>query len=110
MTYNIPSHRRGDTWDGINSIAISVNNVPVVLSGASISMEFRQDIDTPVVMSFSTETSTIQVLNANTIRILPRKIEVPFATYYYDLQVTYPTGVVKTYMSGSWAIVPDITV
>lgn len=110
MTYNIPSHRRGDTWDGINSIAISVNSVPVVLSGSKITMEFRQDIDSPVVMTFSTETSTIQILNANTIRIPARKIEVPFGTYQYDLQVTYSTGVVKTYMSGIWEIVPDITV
>jgi hypothetical protein len=110
MTYDIPTHRRGDTWDGINSISISVNGVPVVLSGARIDMEFRQDIDSPVAMTFSTTTSTIQILNANTIRILPRKIEVPFATYQYDLQVTYSTGVVKTYMSGKWPIVPDITV
>jgi hypothetical protein len=110
MTYDIPPHRRGDTWDGINSIAISVNSVPVVLSGASIKMDFRQGIDTPVVMTFSTETSTIQILNGNTIRIPARKIEVPFGTYQYDLQVTYQTGIVKTYMSGIWPIVADITV
>lgn len=109
MTYNIPPHRRGDTWDGINSISISVNGVPIVLSGASVKMEFRQDIDSPVVMTFSTEDGGINILNANTIRLMPRKIEVPFATYQYDLQVTYPTGVVKTYMAGIWPIVADIT-
>lgn len=109
MTYNIPPHRRGDTWDGINSISISINGVPVVLSGASVKMEFRQDIDSPVVMTFSTENSGIVILNANTVRLMPRKIEVPFATYQYDLQVTYPTGVVKTYMAGTWPIVADIT-
>lgn len=109
MTYDIPPHRRGDTWDGINSISININGVPIVLSGAAIKMEFRQGLDTPVAMTFSTTDNTIQILNANTIRIPPRKIEVPFAKYFYDLQVTYPTGVVKTYMSGSWPIVPDIT-
>jgi len=109
MTYDIPPHRRGDTWDGINSITISINNAPIVLSGASVKMEFRQDIDAPVAMTFSTENSGIVILNANTIRLMPRKIEVPFATYYYDLQVTYPTGIVKTYMAGTWPIVADIT-
>lgn len=109
MTYDIPPHHRGDTWDGINSISISVNGVPVVLSGAEVKMEFRQNIDTPVAMTFSTANSGIVILNANTIRVMPRKIEVPFAKYYYDLQVTYPTGVVKTYMSGTWPIVADIT-
>jgi hypothetical protein len=109
MTYTIPPHRRGDTWDGINSISISINSAPVVLSGAEVKIEFRQSLDAPVAMTFSTSTSTIQILNANTIRILPIKIEVPFAKYYYDLQVTYPNGTVKTYMEGTWEILPDIT-
>ena len=109
MTYDIPPHRRGDTWDGINSISININGVPIVLSGAQVKMEFRQSLDSPVAMTFSTATSSIQILNANTIRILPRIIEVPFAKYYYDLQVNYPSGTVKTYMAGSWEIEPDIT-
>jgi hypothetical protein len=109
MTYDIPSHRRGDTWDGINSISININGVPVNLSGAEVKMEFRQSVDAPVAMTFSTATSSILLLNANTIRILPKKIEVPFAKYYYDLQVTYPNGAVKTYMEGTWPIVHDIT-
>jgi len=109
MTYDIPPHRRGDTWDGINSISININGVPIVLSGAEVKMEFRQSLDSPVAITFSSTDGTIEILNANTVRIPPRKIEVPFSTYYYDLQVTYPTGVVKTYMAGSWKIGPDIT-
>jgi hypothetical protein len=109
MTYTIPPHHRGDTWDGINSITISVNGVPIILTGTSIKMEFRQGPDYPVVLTFSTSDNTLQIIGTSSIRVMPRKIEIPFGTYYYDLQVTYPDGKVKTYMSGSWKIVPDVT-
>jgi hypothetical protein len=111
MTYNIPSHRRGDTWDGINSITISVNGSPINLTGASVKMEFRQSLDSPVVLTLSTTDNSIIVTNAagGVISIPAKKIEIPFAKYLYDLQVTYSSGVVKTYMSGTWEITPDIT-
>jgi hypothetical protein len=109
MIYNIPPHKRGDTWDGINKISITQNGIPVNLTNASIKMEFRTGIDTPVAMTFSTENSGITITSLSSIKIMPRLIEVPFATYYYDLQVTFPAGVVKTYVSGTWIIVPDYT-
>lgn len=111
MTYTIPTHRRGDTWDGINSITIRVNGTPINLTNASIKMEFRQDLDSPVVLTLSTTDSSIIIQNAvaGIIRIPPKKIEIPFGKYLYDLQVTYLNGTVKTYMEGSWEITPDIT-
>jgi hypothetical protein len=74
-------------------------------------MEFRQDLDAPVALTLSTTDSSIIVTNAvgGIISIPSKKIEVPFAKYFYDLQVTYSTGVVKTYMSGTWEIIADIT-
>jgi hypothetical protein len=111
MTYNIPSHRRGDTWDGINSITINVNGSPINLTNATVKMEFRQDLDSPVALTLSTTDGSIVITNAagGVISIPPKKIEVPFAKYLYDLQVTFANGVVKTYMSGTWEITPDIT-
>lgn len=111
MTYNIHSHRRGDTWDGINSIIINVNGIPINLTNATIKMDFRQDLDAPVALTLSTTDNSIMITNAmeGTITIPPQKIEIPFAKYLYDLQVTYSTGVVKTYLSGTWQIEADIT-
>lgn len=111
MTYNIPPHRRGDTWDGINSITINVNGVPINLTDAIVKMEFRQGLDAPVALTLSTTDESIIVTNAaqGIISIPPKKIEIPFKKYLYDLQVTYSTGVVKTYMSGTWEIIADIT-
>jgi len=109
MTYNIPCHRRGDTWDGINSITIRVNGVLINLTGSSVKMEVRQSIDAPVVMTFSTDDNSIQIISSSSIRIMPRKIEIPFGNYLYDVQVIHPDGRVKTYLEGTWEIAPDVT-
>lgn len=108
--YNIPRHRRGDTWDGISAVGIKENGIPVNLSGALISMEFREDYDAPVALTLSTITNTISVLpTLSAITILPIIIGIPPANYIYDLQVVYPTTRTKTYMQGSWEIYFDVT-
>jgi hypothetical protein len=110
MTYDIPPHRRGDTWDGINKIGITINNVPVNLLGSKVVMELREDYDAPVALTLSTDTSTILILpDLSSIQVLPTKIDVQPGTYKYDLQVTYPNAQVKTYLEGTWQIYFDIT-
>ena len=110
MTYTIPRHRRGDTWDGINTIGIKVNGTPVNLSGAQVVMEFREDYDSPIALTLSTLTSTISVLpNLSSVRVLPVLIDIPPATYKWDLQINYSNTTVKTYLEGTWEIYFDIT-
>lgn len=109
--YTIPAHRRGDTWNGINTISFTISGTPLNFTDASIKMEFRQKPDTPVTFAFSTSGGEIEMVDASKaiIRIMPQLIEVPPSKYYYDLQVTYPNEVVKTYMVGTWNIFADIT-
>ena len=110
MTYNIPKHRRGDTWDGINKIGITINSIPVNLSGAKVTMQFREDYDAPTALTLSTETSTITVLpDLSSVRVLPVIVDIQPATYKYDLQVTFPDKQIKTYLEGTWQIYFDIT-
>lgn len=109
-TYNIPKHRRGDTWKGINAIGIRINGVPVNLSGARVDMEFREDYDAPVAFSLSTTTSTISILpSLSAFTIPPILVDIPPATYKYDTQITFANGTVDTYMDGTWEIYFDIT-
>ena len=109
-TYNIPKHRRGDTWRGINAIGIKVNGTPINLSGARIDMEFREDYDAPVAFSLSTTTSTISVLpSLSAFTIPPILVDIPPATYKYDTQITMANGTIDTYMDGAWEIYFDIT-
>lgn len=114
-TYNIPKHRRGDTWKGINAIGIKINGTPINLADSQIDMEFREDYDAPVALKLSTTTSTISVLPSLTaFRVLPLTIDIPPATYKYDTQVitnksSQTLSAVNTYMDGTWEIYFDIT-
>ena len=109
--YTIPAHRRGDTWDGIYSITLSINGTPINLTNCVISMELRESPDAPSALKFSTANNTIVILNAlgGIIQIPPRKIEIPPGRYIYDLQIDFPNQQTKTYMSGSWEITFDVT-
>lgn len=111
MTYTIPPHRRGDTWDGINKIGITVNGTPINLSGSMVIMEFKEDYDAPSALTLSTVTSTIEILpDLSSVKILPIIVNIQPGTYRYDLQVTYPdTKTIKTYLEGTWEIYFDIT-
>jgi hypothetical protein len=111
MIYNIPPARRGDTWDGINSIVIKVSGTPINFTDCEVAMQLRESVDAPVALTLSTENSAIEVLTpgATAVRILPFIVDIPYGKYYYDLQVTTNTGYIKTYMAGYWPIVSDIT-
>ena len=108
--YNIPNQRRGDTWDGIPSLGIKENGIPVNLSGAAVSMELRQEYDAPVALTLTTTNSTILInSNLSSVCIPPFIVDIPPATYLYDIQVVYATGRIKTYVQGNWTIYFDVT-
>jgi len=112
MIYNIPPARRGDTWDGINSIAVKVSGVPLNFSGCEVAMQFRESVDAPVALTLSTINSAIEVITPGmtAVRVKPFIVDIPYGKYYYDFQVTTAAGYIKTYMAGFWPITSDITV
>jgi hypothetical protein len=109
--YNIPAHRRGDTWDGINNITLAINNEPIDLTDAVITMELREEVDSPVVLTFSTVNDTILITDAvNGAFSIPEIIvDIPFGKYIYDIQVVLASGKTKTYIGGTWEIASDVT-
>ena len=105
ILYTIPAHKRGDTWDGLSSVSVSTS-----LSGATISMELKQTPSSPTALKFSTTDSTITIHPSLTAFSIPaRIINIPPASYFYDIQINFPSGVVKTHMGGKWEITYDIT-
>ena len=109
--YDIPNHLRGDTWSGISEISISKDDIPLVLTGASVLMQFRKDVDSPVTLELSTDNGGIVITDApnGKIRVVETLILMQYGTYQYDLQVTLVDGFVKTYLKGTWKIVADIS-
>jgi hypothetical protein len=112
-TYNWPEVTTGDTFGGISSLQIVVNNASPAFPLTSARIHFRRikgSTGTPE-LALSTTGGGIVIQNADTwiINIPELVVELPAATYYYDLETTDSQGAVKTYVSGSWKIKPDNT-
>ena len=109
--YDIPKHRRGDTWVGISSFPLTVNGIPVNLTNAAIKIDFKKQVDSPVALTLSTAASSIVITQPTQgiFSIPARIINIPFGLYLYDVQVTFSSGIITTYVEGAWEIVADIT-
>lgn len=111
MTYDISPHKAGDTWKGIAGITITRNGSSINLTGASAKMQVKFQMDAPTVVEFSSDDNTIIFVDPTSgiLDIPPRIIDVPPATYMYDLKITLANGEVKTFLEGNWSITSHIT-
>lgn len=108
-TYNFPNHKKGDTFNGIQ-FTVNVNALPSDLTGADIKMELRNK-NCIAVLGFSTGNGRITITDAvnGVFQINSGIIDIPVDTYNYDIQITYPVNIVKTYIEGTWKIVKEYT-
>jgi hypothetical protein len=116
MDYNIPDHISGDTWDGVSSITILSQGLPVDLTDCNINLQVRSanSVASPVFIEFSTIDDTILIVEplSGIICIPPRIVNIPVGNYNYDLQVTFPiipNAYIKTYLKGDWKILSTTT-
>lgn len=117
--YNITA-TRGDTFKGITFALFSQETevdpeVPIDLTGASFKMQVRQEADSQaIVMTWdSTTVGDFAVLGVdnNQLKVMPKLVpaNAPSRACVYDLQITYPSGEVQTYVGGDFKIVKDVT-
>jgi hypothetical protein len=111
--YDFRRHRRGDTFDGVNFTVLLANEVPVDLTGASIEAQFRYGSKRgELSLTLSTDNGGIAITDdINGKFSLPAFI-VDFeksGEYFYDIQITFPAGTIKTWVSGAWEILDDVT-
>lgn len=99
---------RNDSW--AQTFAITANDVAVDLSGSTILIQVRtKPTSTDVVLSLVTGTSiTIGGVGKNEIT-LNKIVDIPAGNYVYDMNVTFPSGLVKTYIWGTFLVQEDIT-
>jgi len=110
--YNFPSHIKGDTFNGI-LFTVTINSAPLDLTDAELNMDLRLTPDTPVIAEhFDSEGNGITI-DANpatgNFTFNAQIIDIPADNYYYDIEVTFPSGSVKTYIGGRWNILQDVT-
>jgi hypothetical protein len=81
------------------------------LTGMSIKMEFRRGSERGKIAKTLTLGNGITVLTPinGEMTVDPFIIDFVAGTYYYDIELTYPSGRVKTYVKGQMIVKEDTT-
>ena len=105
-------HIKGDTFEGVQFTLInSTTATPIDLTSATIRVQFRKKKITWSLIKEITTTSGVTITDAvNGVFVIDSFIlDWVEDRYYYDVEVTFPSGLIKTYIKGSIYIAQDIT-
>jgi hypothetical protein len=112
QTSNLRDRIKGDTFSSVNFTFLDSLGDPIDLTDATIRIMFRYRCNTGAVvktmsigsgLTVASPTSGVVTLNAFT----PITFEVD--TYYYDVEITFDDGTIKTYVKGTFKVLQDIT-
>jgi len=100
---------RNDTWSQV--FTISANSTPVNLTGCTITIQVRKTANASTIdLSLSTTDTSIVIGGVNSNQItLDKKVTIAAGSYLYDMNVVFPSGLVKSYVWGSFFVQEDIT-
>ena len=109
MEYNLSSQISGDTWKGIDRFTIVRDGSALDLTGASVEMIVKLQIDAPPVLFLGTANNSIVILDpSNGVMTIPdRIINIPPALYQWSFRVSLSSGEVKTFVMGTWNIISN---
>jgi len=100
---------RNDSW--AQTFALLADTTPIDLSGSTILIQVRPTPTSSVVaLELSTDDSSIGIGGVDNNQITLNKIvDIAASTYVYDMNVTFPSGEVKTYLWGNFIVSEDIS-
>ena len=106
--YNIQIWRN-DSW--MQTFAITADNVAVNLTGSTIEIQVRKTANATVAdLTLKTGGNGITISGASNNQIVLNKVvNIAAGNYLYDMNVTFPSGLVKTYVWGTFLVQEDIT-
>ena len=109
-TYNLPDHYKGDTFDKI-TFTLKEDSVVVDLTGALIKMDFKKNTNTGTLQqSFSIGTGITVISATGGVVELDAFInDWDTDMYFYDIEITFSDGVVRTYVKGRLSVNQDIS-
>jgi hypothetical protein len=117
QTYDLQQFTSGNTWQGIDSISITRNGLPLDLTNAYAEMNVKFHLDSPLILQFNTNVTVpflsagygkMTILNptsAGNLRVPPQIVNLPPANYIYSIKVTLSSGEVDTFVTGNWPII-----
>lgn len=105
--YNIKIWRN-DTWS--QTFAIKSNNIPVDLTGCEVLIEVKKKPGVSVSELTLTNTNGVSIIGDDSNMIVLNKlVDIPAGNYVYDINVTFPSGEVKTYVWGNFFVQEDVS-
>jgi hypothetical protein len=105
------THKKGDTFDEV-PFQIFFNTVPLDISDAIIRMQLRLEYGGNVYLALtSVDNEGITILDAvnGIFKINEQIINIKANSYIYDIEIIFANGEVKTWVSGNFNILPDVT-
>ena len=105
------STKRGDTFAEV-PFQINKDGIPLNLTGAIIHMQLRKSPGSTVYLNLTSVanagiTMTSELDGAFKINEMILNLEAN--VYLYDIEITFPSGEVKTWISGQFTVTNDIT-
>ena len=105
------STKRGDTFDEV-LFELKKDGTAIDLTGATIKMQLRKAAGGPIFLEFTSVSSagiTITDATAGKFKINSVIINLEANVYLYDIEITFASGEVRTWVSGQFTILNDIT-
>jgi len=80
------------------------------LEGFGFLMQVKYNLSGNLALELSIENSRISISGKRTTFIVPNSgMDIPAGQYSYDLQVTYPSGTVRTWLYGIFVVKNDVS-
>jgi len=104
-------HIKGDTFEAVN-FQINENGDALDLTDCVIKMQLRKECGGVIALSLTSVANagiTITDAVAGEFKINNQIININSANYLYDIEITFPNDEVKTWISGQFSVICDIT-
>jgi hypothetical protein len=102
---------QGDTWLP-GTITAKLSGTPIDFTGYTAKMEIRHAISREIVLTLTSTPAagiTISSVGVITLSMTAAQTSALLGEYSYDLQITYPSGIIKTYTFGTITVYLDAT-
>lgn len=110
-TLNLPTQKRGDTWDGGVITLTDADDEPISLAGATLLMQVRQAANRESLLLLSLSSTDGEIVIAGdgeSATIQPVVVDILPGTRHYEIQIIFADGSKRTPFEGTWPIVDDV--
>jgi len=98
---------RNDTWQQV--FTLLSDTTPINLSGATVYIQVRKGCAGTLALTLTNGSGvTIGGVSNNQITV-NKLVDIDKGNYVWDMQVTFTSGVVKTYLEGDFIVYDDVT-